>query len=154
MKRWFLHPSLVAIGLTLASCGILDPDRQVKGLDDAKARWALLAVDDYEIVIERVCFCGDVTPVRVTVVDGNVIGRVYLDSGEPVPSERASFYPSVPGLFEILEDANRRGASINVSFDQQYGFPTSAFIDYVKNAIDDELSIRTSGFDLIPAPES
>ena len=62
----------------------------------------------------------------------------------------------LPGVSNLGDpnNANRRGASINVSFDQQYGFPTSAFIDYVKNAIDDELSIRTSGFDLIPAPES
>jgi hypothetical protein len=154
MKRWFLHPSLFAIGLTLASCGILDPDRQVNGLDEAKARWALLAIDDYEIVIERLCFCPDVTPVRVTVVGGNVVSRVYLDSGEPVPQERAASYPAVPGLFDLLDEANHRGASINVTFDQQYGFPTAAFIDYIKNAIDDEVSIRTSSFDLIAAPQS
>lgn len=147
MKVRFLHPSLIAIGLTLMSCGILDPDRRIDELDAAKARWALLRIDDYQYVIERVCFCGNVDPVRVTVVDGMAVRRVYVETGASVPDNQGHLYPTVPGLFELLERANREGATINVSFDRQYGFPTSAFIDYIKNAIDDELSIRTSEFD-------
>jgi Family of unknown function (DUF6174) len=154
MNVWFRHPSLVAIGLTLASCGVLDPDRRIDGLDAARARWALLEISDYEIVIERVCFCPEVDPVRVRVVDNQVVGRTYLTSGAPVPADRGQFYPDVAGLFDLLEDANRRGASINASFDQQYGFPTSAAIDYIKNAIDDEVSIRVADFDLLATPEN
>jgi len=88
------------------------------------------------------------------VIDGVVVERVYLSSGAPVPTDRGHFYPAVPGLFDLLEDANRQGATINVSFDQQYGFPTSAFIDYIKTAIDDELSLRISDFDLLPTTQN
>jgi hypothetical protein len=154
MTPWFHHPSLIAIGLTLASCGVLDPDRRIEGLDAAKARWALLQVDDYQLTLRRLCFCQDYDPVRITVVDGVVAARVYVETGAPVPADRAALFPGVPGLFALLEEANRREASINVTFDQQYGFPTNAFIDYIKNAIDDELSFEITDFQLSAPPPS
>ncbi|NIR80601.1 MAG: hypothetical protein GWO00_20260, partial [Gemmatimonadetes bacterium] len=52
-----------------------------------RERWSLVGPDSYTYGLERHCFCGALArgPVRVTVVDGEVTARVYVETGEPVP---------------------------------------------------------------------
>jgi hypothetical protein len=87
----------MALAGLAAGCNLLDPDRRIDGLDEAKQQWSQAAIDDYQLVIRRICYCLEVEPVRITVVDGVVTARVYRDTGEPVPADRHQLYPAVPG---------------------------------------------------------
>lgn len=116
------------------------------GLDNAKARWAAAGVTSYELVIQRSCFCEDLGQVRVVVTDGVITSRTVLSTGQPLPAASADNYPDVPGLFAFVEDAFRHAASINASFDGQYGFPRQVVVDFIAAAVDDELTVNVSGF--------
>lgn len=146
--------SLVAplLILSASACSVLDPGRPRDQLERAKERWAQAKLTSYEYVVQRGCFCRDVDPVRIVVANGQVVARVDTVTGQPVSSSQASFFPDVPGLFALIEDAYDRADAINVSFDQTYGFPTSAVIDYVKNAADDELSLTAAHLRPVSVP--
>jgi hypothetical protein len=51
------------------------------------------------------------------------------------------------GVFDLIEDALDRDAGrIEVTYDSRYGHPIDATIDYILNAVDDELSFRVRAF--------
>jgi hypothetical protein len=102
-QRTFLAAALLV--LTACGDGFLAGTRFVTSLRAARARWASSGIDSYELTVRRLCFCGFVEPVRVKVVDGAIVSRTIVSTGEPVPAMYASAYPDVPGLFAIVEEA-------------------------------------------------
>jgi len=135
-----------AIGLGLPGCGVFGGNDELNRLDEERDLWVSHNIDDYQITIRRECFCSSITPVIVTVVDGQVASRRYTDSGVPVPAQDATFYPDVPGLFAIAEDARRRADKVSITFHPTYGFPESMVIDWVNRAIDDEVTYSVTAF--------
>ena len=85
--------------------------------------------------------------VRLTVEDGSPTGLVVLEDGTVVPEPDPSEYPTVTGLFDILEEAvDQEAHSINVTWDPTFGFPTTFFIDYSLNIADEELGYDVRAF--------
>lgn len=118
-------------------------------LDTARSRWTRSHPSSYDIVVRRVCFCAtEVTnPVLVSVREGVVTSRTYVGSGAQVSAQFASLFPTVEGIFRIVDDALGRNAyTLDVAYDPAYGFPVTIDIDYVNNAVDDELTVQMSGF--------
>jgi Family of unknown function (DUF6174) len=136
---------LVAASLVATGCGLAGPGEQ-DDFEAAKARWEANGPASYRITIQRLCYCGSVEPVQVTVSGGSVVDRRYVETGDPVPDQLVAFYPAVPGLFDLVADAYRRADDAHATYDPDWGFPTNVVIDYVKNAIDDELTVTTSDF--------
>jgi hypothetical protein len=141
--------ALPAMGL--AACGILgvgeDSNREL--LERNLRKWANNAPADYHFVFQRVCFCPQeiVAPVEVTVADGVVVSRRYVESGQPVTAQYTALFPTMEGVFEVIEDALDRDADrLEVTYDGRYGLPTDATIDYILNAVDDELAFRVRSF--------
>jgi len=131
-----------------ASCGLITgtDEEHEDDLRDAERRWSQAAIQDYQIVVQQLCFCGYTRPVRVTVRSGNIVSRVDADTGEPVPPQ-GEHVRDVRGLFDLIRDAIKRDAySLAVTYDGTFGFPTQINIDYIGNAIDDELVVKTSEF--------
>jgi hypothetical protein len=142
--RRFLVP---LVACTALSCSDLSPE-----LDDLRhqvavnrARWAAVGPATYVYEVEHACFCAleAVGPVRVSVEGGSVTARAYVQSGEPVDSAFAGIFPSVDGLFDVLERAIEREADdVRVTWDPDTGAPLDFSIDYLKNAVDEEESYR------------
>ena len=80
-----------------------------------------------------------VAPVSVTVADGVATSITFADAaraGEVPSPER---FGAIERTFDLIQDAiDEDAVAITVEFDQQTGYPTSAFIDYVKNIADEE----------------
>jgi hypothetical protein len=76
---------------------------------------------------------------QVTDVDGTEMDRDGLRS-------LLGAEPTVEGLFTFLGEAEQKADQIDVEFDDATGVPQRIDIDYITNAIDDELSIEISGF--------
>ena len=112
----------------------------------ARARWDRANIDSYEMTVRRLCFCGFVDPVRVTVSDGAIVSRVNLLTGEPVPENIAELFPDVPGLFAIVDDARANADELDAEYDETYGFPRSIVIDWIENAADDEVAYVVEDF--------
>ncbi len=139
---------LMALALSIAvasaaGCGVLGPDEEQRSeLERAEDRWAAARPQAYRYAVRRLCFCGPdaIGPVRVSVVGSVATDRFYVGSGEPVPGDLASLFPSVDGLFDILRDAIGRDAHrIDVTYDPETGVPTDLRIDYRENVADEEL---------------
>jgi hypothetical protein len=138
---------LVAAAATLGACdGPTLPERQ---LQVARLKWERTRPAAYTFTIARYCFCTSdgIGPVIVSVRDGVVESRTYVNSGAAVAPTYADYFPTVDGLFELIEDARRQGAdAINATYDPARGFPVVISIDYVREMADDELTYRATDF--------
>jgi len=140
-------PALVAALALFGGCGDVGPDPG--GLPGEVAaqrqKWEARRPAAYTLVVERQCFCAPDGrgPVRLTVEGTRVVTRTYVDSGEPVAETLAGLFPTVDGLFDILEDALDRSAEqVDVTWDPEWGAPASFFIDYSRSVADEELGFR------------
>lgn len=104
----------------------------------AEAAWRGAVLSEYVITVVVNCFCsGAGRPMAFPVKDGSAEPLGTMDEGE---LKLYSFYNTVEKLFADLRQAvARRPFRLAVTFHPQLGYPTSADIDPVQNAIDDEL---------------
>ena len=138
--------SAVALAVVLGTgCGTGPGDRLAQ-LAQARKIWRDQAITNYAVTITRVCFCSEVRAVRVTVTNREVVSRVFVEDGQPVPSVLTDVYPSIDGLFDLLESAARRADEMHLTFDPNLGIPLQANIDFAKNAVDDEVNFVVSDF--------
>ncbi len=114
-------------------------------LEQNQERWAQQNISTYTYRFQRVCFCGLVDPVDVTVRSGVITTVVVADSQEELdPSMFAQFY-TVDGLFQVVQDALDGDAhSVVVAYHSEFGYPVDVAIDYIEMAIDDELQLLSS----------
>lgn len=143
---------ILAVLCLLGGCADVGPE--LGGLAEEVAQhrrmWEARGQSAYVYELERQCFCGVEArgPVRVTVEGNQVTGRIYSDSGGAVPEPFAHLFPTVDGLFDILEDALARSAErVEVTWDDESGFPWSFFIDYSVTMADEEL-----GYSILSGP--
>ncbi len=106
-------------------------------LDAARQRWADVGYDAYRMTLQRACFCPEDYrgPFDVTVRHGAVDDATF--NGATVDAERVL---TVAALFDLLEDAyDRNAARVDVTFDDELGYPTSLYIDYDEGIADEEV---------------
>lgn len=134
--KWIAPALLLPL---LAGCELGDNDEfQRQNLAQARLRWAGKNVTSYSYVLELQCFCAPATqlrPVLVTVQNGAAVSLEYYHENPaqrtPAPADIFGPYDTVEELFEIIDDAIDRDADrLQVGYDQEYGFPDIANIDY------------------------
>jgi hypothetical protein len=150
MKRLMLTCALAA--LPLAGCDIFGPDNEeeLEELRANRAKWEQIAPASYSYVLQRSCFCGTEmsAPVRITVVNGVRQSAVYVESGAPMRSDWLHFFPTMEGLFDMLEEEIREADEIEITYDAARGNPTLVSVDAMENAIDDEYGLTISQVNL------
>jgi len=136
-----------AAAVMLAGCSVLDLD----GYDDERERleanraaWEAQGIDSYEFVLRRLCFCaGGTNPALVRVRNGERLSVTDTATGEPIDEQLVEYYLTVPELFDFIADAiDRKAHRIDVTYDRTFGFPSSISIDYLENAIDEEMAFE------------
>jgi len=143
---------LIAL-LVLTACGgdgFLAGTRFAFDLRTARARWENSGIDSYEITVRRICFCLLTDPVRIVVEDGVVVSRTVMTTGQPLATGQAEYYPDVPGLFAIVDEAMAEADDVDTAFDATYGFPSLINVDWAADYVDDEVTYRTEGFTARP----
>jgi uncharacterized protein DUF6174 len=86
-------------------------------------------------------------PVVVVVRDGVIESRRYTSTDAAVPSTHAALFPSIDGLFDVIEAARREDpARLDVTYDPRYGYPTRISIDYDAVTVDDEVMYQVRDF--------
>ena len=151
-RREILMGAVACLVTGVVGCGLSGPSRSLDRFNEAKKLWDRENPASYAVTVQRLCFCGTVDPVRIVVVNRQVVSRTVVVTQQPVPANLIELYPAIPGLFAIVKDAYGRADAINVSFDGRYGFPTDASIDYIKSAIDDELTLKVTDFAVTATP--
>ena len=92
------------------------------------------------------CFCPSL-PTRVEVRDGKVVKATLLEEVSGGPGETDS--PTIDKLLADVKRAEKEATGeVKVDYDKN-GVPIEASIDWIKNAIDDEMSWRIENLTIL-----
>ena len=91
-------------------------------------------------------------PLTIEVQNNKVISMALSDGTAVAATdpnyETFSRDATIERVFARLDAAQSGGADeVTVTYDNIYGFPTEIHIDFIKNAVDDELSLQLSNFE-------
>ena len=143
---------LITLVFMLAACSIGGSEfaRNQQKWNDANIR-------HYRFQLTVGCFCpfGDQMPLTVEVLNGKVVSITAKDGSTVIqgdPSyETFARYATIDNLFtELKADLGGKADQVTVTYDATYGFPSTINIDFIKNAVDDELYLSTTGFEKLP----
>jgi hypothetical protein len=88
----------------------------------------------------------------VNVIDGEVMSAVYVDDGLP-SSPPLDEVPTIDDLFDEIQDAIEREAHQLVArYDEEFGYPVDVSIDFILEAVDEEMAFYVTGFDHLALP--
>ncbi|MDY7396156.1 DUF6174 domain-containing protein [Aureibaculum sp. 2210JD6-5] len=146
MMRKFLFFTVLAI--SFVSCDSDDED--MSEFKMAKAKWEKLQFEDYTIQENLWCFCGGLLEWTTKVVN-NEKDTVYFDESKLYDGQTYQMVfegaKTIDEAFDFIENFNtKKVASFIVEYDEQFGFPKSIAIDYIENAVDDEITYVFSNF--------
>jgi hypothetical protein len=149
MKRLILISMIFILAACSAGGSELERNRQA---------WEGAGVSHYRMDLFLSCFCvfNELMPLAVEVKDGEVVSLADKD-GIPISANDPLFeyfntFATIDRLFAELEGAmgSADAGEITVKYDAALGFPAEASIDYIKEAVDDELYVTVSGFEQLP----
>jgi hypothetical protein len=144
---------LITLALILTACS----SGAKSEFDRNQEKWQNAHVSHYRYSLFVGCFCPftEKMPLNIEVENGDVLSIIYAD-GTPIPATDPEFeffsrYGTMERLFSELE-ADLAGAAdeVTVSYDPALGFPQTVYIDVIKEATDDELSLTVSSFESLP----
>lgn len=149
MKKSFL----LFLVILLTACSVFGQS----DLDRNRQKWEDAKIEHYRFSLNIGCFCAfrSEMPLSVEVSNGEIVSMNGAD-GNPITSSNSnheyySSYATFDRLFSELEtDLAGEADEVTVTYDATHGFPTQISIDFIKEAIDDELYITVSEFEALP----
>ena len=119
-------------------------------LQSARTKWQSNSKQYYTIQSQRICFClPEMSALMdISVLDNSVLSAVEINSGEVVSKEIQKEIQTVDSLFALIETAIKDGVSIEVIYNEEYGYPETTKIDIEQIAADGGLQIELSNFEL------
>jgi Family of unknown function (DUF6174) len=147
--------SLLFLGVLISGCTLTGPGSTAELTDivEARARWEQWGLDDYDIDLTRSCFCIGAGEMTVLVRDDTVAAVLQEDNLWSSDQSWWQYIPTVDGLFDLAEEALDDAASADVTFSQSHGYPVEISIDWIREAVDDEISYSVSSIDASPETE-
>ncbi len=142
-KRAFV---LVISVIVLSACSVFGSAE----LADAHSRWQAANILHYRYNLRVACFCAFTNKMPMTIeVQNDRVVSVHFNDGTLVSSEDQKMferYLTIDKLFDFTGQSQKDADQIQVVYDATYGFPSSVQIDFIKQAMDDELSLFVSDF--------
>jgi hypothetical protein len=133
------------------SCGLLTGPHDLDNLAAARDRWKSTGPADYSFEVHWACEC--LPPagrwIRVTIVAGSIVEGRYLDSGEIVEFRYWRDLPTVPALFDRVEEFLAQSPH---RFDVIYhrdGYPLLLVVDVHPDHPDDEYALRSRNLQVL-----
>ena len=140
---------LVVLALIVAACSTSSEyDQKLK-------QWTDAGVSHYRYDLVIGCFCpfSQDMPLTIEVKDGQVVSitnveGVLLDASNPSYQYYLE-YATIDLLFAELKSEMTEAEELTVVYDPQYGFPSEVWIDRIKLAVDDEMSLQVTNFEVL-----
>lgn len=140
----------IVITLALSACSL----RGQTEVERNQEKWQEAGISHYRYELFVGCFCvfSQDMPLVVEVQDGEVVSMEYQSGNEIDAANRETFekYSTIDRIYSELEADLEKADEVIVTYDPTYGFPTKINIDYIKDAIDDELALTVSNFEPLP----
>jgi hypothetical protein len=148
MKKQTLLIFLLILALTLSAC------QANSDLATNREKWNAAGVNHYTFELIVSCFCpfSEIMPITVEVKDGQIVSMTDVN-GQAVEGEFAQYIEeaaSMDRLFALAEKNAAEADEIQVTYDAQYGFPAAINVDFIKLAVDDEISYYVNNFKPLP----
>lgn len=144
-RTWGRLVAFLAAASATACASPSGPGEPIRDLERARQLWEARGTESYVFTYELNCFCAGPgnPPARITVTDGEVAGAFLPSRDRPVPEEELEGYPTVPTLFDAVEEwLDRDPASARTEFDPALGHPVDVFVDFEERTADEELGFR------------
>ncbi|HMT94988.1 DUF6174 domain-containing protein [uncultured Thiothrix sp.] len=123
--------------------------KALAALDAAEALWMQKRPEHYAYQLQPSCFCPPeyTQPIAIRVFKGVVQQADLVTSNQPLPAERKADAKTIDDLFKLIRNAiNRPAASVQVTYDPNYGFPSSISIDLDQMMADEEIYYTAKDF--------
>ncbi len=141
--------TLLFITLVLSACSMAGQSE----IQRNQQKWQAARISHYRYNLFVGCFCIASEPMIVEVQDGQVVSLEYQSGKEMDASNRDLFekYATIDRIFsELATNINDKADEFTVTYDPTYGFPTRVNVDFIKKALDDELTLTVSRFEKLP----
>jgi heat shock protein HslJ len=119
-------------------------------LQSAKTKWDSHSKQYYTIQSQRSCECQDEVSAQmeISILDNSVLSAFDMVSGEVISKEIQQGLSTVDSLFASIENAITNSVSIEVTYNEEYGYPETAKIDLEQLAVDGGLHITLSNLEM------
>lgn len=114
-------------------------------LQQNRDKWEGQNINHYQFTIAISCFC-PFAGVEVTyeVLNGQVVNQTVKSSPDnPVEEAQVSDfyqpYNTIEKVFDYADKTIKEADETTIDYDPTYGFPTNISVDWIKQAIDDEM---------------
>jgi len=153
---------LFVLAVVLSACNTIANAGEPKSeVEQARDKWQSADVSHYKFELFISCFCvfNEDMPLLIEVKDGQIVSMEFKSGKEIDPQLMELFkrYETIDKLFDGIEsgfdfegDDQGPADKVTVEYDATYGFPTKIDIDFIEQAIDDELYLSISGFEALP----
>jgi len=144
---------IIFIVLVLTACSFGSQTELSRNQD----KWQHADITHYRFELNVGCFCAfrNQMPVTVEVQNGEIVSIAGTD-GSVITTDDPSYeyiarYATIDRLFsELGSNSVRKADDLTVKYDTTYGFPSETSIDFIKDAVDDELYLSASAFEPLP----
>jgi hypothetical protein len=136
---------ILALCGSLASCGGGDnlPDEFIA----SRQAWEASRITAYRFSLGQACLCpSDKSSNPIVVVRGGKVVSAHYSDGTLADQATLERLPSMSDIYAILESAYSRRLLVKFRANVPHGDLTEVFIDYIKEAADDELSYSIRDF--------
>lgn len=124
--------------------------------DQNLRKWKAANNAHYRYQLAIGCFCPffEDMPLTIEVENGELVSMTRAD-GTPLGPADLNYqyfedYSTMDRIFTALEaNLNGEADEVTVSYDPQYGFPVDIAIDRIKLAVDDEMSLQVTNFEVL-----
>ncbi len=141
--------TLLFIALVLTACSLGSQSE----IQQNQQKWQAAGISHYRYNLFVGCFCTASEPMVVEVQDGQVVSLEYQSGKEMDASSRDLLekYATIDRIFsELATNISGKADEFTVTYDPTYGFPTKVNVDFIKKALDDELTLTVSNFEKLP----
>jgi hypothetical protein len=146
LSRLLGYGCTLSVALAVSACDLplgLGGNDDSDQLENGREKWRRRGPADYEMTLHKSCECLPPGTVRISVRNRVRTSVVDPSSGEAVAENLATGYPTVPELFDLIEDAlDRDPHQLDVTYHEYYGYPLHITVDFEENVADDEFVYR------------
>ena len=143
---------LIALVFILTACSLGGNE-----FSKNQKKWNDANITHYRFSLNIGCFCAfsSQMPLTVEVLNGEVVSMNGAD-GNIIDATDTNYayyssYATIDRLFsQLASDSVRKADEVTVTYDAAYGFPSTINIDFIKDAMDDELYLSASGLEALP----
>ena len=149
MKTRIITLFLILV-LTISACGGGSVFQQ------NQKKWEGQNINHYRFTVAVSCFC-PFANVEVTyeVLNGQVVNQSVQSSpdnpvDEVLVNDFYQSYNTIEKIFDYVGGAINDADETTIEYDPTYGFPTDISVDWIKQAVDDEMYLTLSNFKALP----